>query len=137
MADRRDEAKYKNQDLSLDTDRMVATVMGPDGPIGEVAFEFEVCPTCQGTGTHVNPNIDRQGLSPSEMDPGFREQYFSGAYDQPCNECGGRRVVPSLTPRNAEQEEIVAERRRAKEGARRSREIQRQERRMAMGRGMR
>lgn len=57
---------------------------------------FAVCPTCEGRGSHVNPSIDSQGLSAEDFDedPDFREDYFSGAYDVPCAECRGNRVVP-------------------------------------------
>jgi predicted methyltransferase len=56
---------------------------------------FGVCPTCNGKGHHVNPAIDCNGLTSEDFedDPDFRESYFSGAYDQTCNECGGKRVV--------------------------------------------
>ena len=57
---------------------------------------FEVCGTCQGRGTHVNPSIDAHGISREEFDedPDFRDDYMSGLYDIQCNECQGRRVVP-------------------------------------------
>lgn len=60
--------------------------------------KFEVCPTCKGRGTHVNPSIDSHGLSREDFDedPDFRRDYFSGAYNVDCYECGGRRVVPVL-----------------------------------------
>jgi hypothetical protein len=58
--------------------------------------KFEVCPLCNGKGSHVNPSIDANGLSAKDFaeDPSFAEDYFSGVYDQECNECGGKRVVP-------------------------------------------
>lgn len=61
-----------------------------------VPVEFEVCPTCEGKGHHVNPSIDAHGISADEFyeDPDFAEDYFSGLYDEPCRQCGGRRVVP-------------------------------------------
>ena len=57
---------------------------------------YNVCPVCKGKGTHVNPNIDSQGLTREDFDddPDFRESYFSGAYDMECCECHGKRVVP-------------------------------------------
>ena len=113
---------------------MTATVMGPEGPIGEVPFEYNLCPTCEGKGSHVDPAMDAGGAHPEEMDPRVREEYFSGGYDQVCNECGGRRVVPFLQAKTTEHEEILRERRSVKEKVRRSRDIQRQERRMAHGR---
>lgn len=64
----------------------------------DLPAKFEVCDTCQGKGSHVNPSIDSGGLSREDFDedPGFREEYFSGAYDVPCYGCAGRRVVPVI-----------------------------------------
>ena len=56
----------------------------------------EVCGTCNGKGTHVNPSIDAQGLTREDFDnndPDFQENYFSGAYDVACYECRGNKVV--------------------------------------------
>ena len=56
---------------------------------------YEVCPTCEGKGHHVNPGIDAHGLTAEDLydDPGFAEDYYSGMYDQTCNECHGKRVI--------------------------------------------
>jgi len=80
---------------SLDENRMVAIATLDDEDV-EVPFTWEVCPTCNGKGSHVNPSIDCNGLSASDFaeDPDFAESYMRGDYDQPCNDCGGRRVVP-------------------------------------------
>lgn len=61
-----------------------------------VPCKFEVCNLCDGKGTHVNPSIDAGGLSAEDFaeDPDFREDYFSGMYDIPCNKCSGKRVTP-------------------------------------------
>ncbi len=120
--------------------KMKVRITWGEETLGVVSFEYKVCPTCRGKGSHVNPSIDEHGMSEREMarrGPEFREQYFSGAYDQRCNQCEGENVVPKLTPCGEEEEEIVQEFLRRKESTTRSREIQRQERRMAMGRGMR
>ncbi len=56
----------------------------------------EVCPSCWGTGTHVNRAIDGNGITGSEMDElgdEFFEDYMSGVYDVPCEECNGQNVV--------------------------------------------
>ena len=59
-----------------------------------VPTKYEVCPTCDGHGTHVNPAIDSHGLGAEDFyDEDFAEAYFSGAYDQDCHECNGKRVV--------------------------------------------
>lgn len=61
----------------------------------ELPTRYEVCPLCQGKGTHVNPGIDAHGLTAEDFyeDPDFAEDYFRGRYDQICNECHGERVV--------------------------------------------
>lgn len=70
----------------------------------EVPFKFEVCQTCNGKGSHVNPAIDGHGISPEEFDrdPDFMEDYLRGTYDVPCYECHGQRVVvvPDETTEN-------------------------------------
>jgi hypothetical protein len=65
----------------------------------ERAFKWEVCDVCRGRGTHVNPSIDADhGITAEEFadDPQFKEDYFGGVYDQTCNQCRGKRVVPEL-----------------------------------------
>jgi len=85
---------------SFDGSKMTATVTFEDEDGVEetrtVPIEFSVCPVCEGRGKHVNPSIDCNGLTADDFaeDPDFREDYFSGVYDQTCNECGGRNVVP-------------------------------------------
>lgn len=61
----------------------------------ELPAKFELCGTCRGKGSHVNPAVDDHGLSREdfEEDPDFEEAYFEGRYDVPCHECGGLRVV--------------------------------------------
>ena len=93
-------------DVSDITDPEILTLVTgkPDvpGDDDDVEFEvelpskFEVCGRCEGKGTHVNPNIDGNGLSREdfEEDPDFEEAYFSGVYDVTCEECEGLRVVP-------------------------------------------
>jgi hypothetical protein len=64
----------------------------------EVALHYEVCPTCEGKGHHVNPSIDANGLTASDFedDPDFRREYMSGTYDVQCYGCKGLRVVPEI-----------------------------------------
>lgn len=59
---------------------------------------YEVCPSCNGKGSYVNPSIDAHGISAEEMDedPDFREDYFRGAYDVTCGDCIGHRVVAEI-----------------------------------------
>ena len=49
---------------------------------------WAICDTCEGEGKHVNPNIDRGGISDFD-DPDFEEGYHTGRYDIACNGCGG------------------------------------------------
>ena len=65
-----------------------------------VPCEMEVCGTCGGTGSYVNPSIDASGLTAEDFadDPDFREDYFSGRYDMTCKSCGGNNVVPVAKP---------------------------------------
>jgi len=64
-----------------------------------IPVDMIVCPTCDGRGTYVNPNIDRQGLSYEDFDtnPGFRESYWNGEYDIRCEHCQGANVIPHPT----------------------------------------
>jgi len=79
----------------IDDKRMVA-VVEVDEEEREVPITFEVCGTCDGRGTHVNPSIDAGGLTAEDFadDPDFAEDYRSGVHDVTCYECDGRRVVP-------------------------------------------
>lgn len=80
------------------------TVMDDEGEESEVELPaiFEVCPTCDGRGRHTNPSIDCMGISSEQFDedPDFRDDYFSGRFDVPCNACGGRRVYPAADTSN-------------------------------------
>ena len=103
--DRRDRVRQEGRWYkSLDTSKMMACISyyyeddeGNDVEADvEVPVLFEVCGTCSGKGTHVNPSIDAHGITPEEFeeDPDFKESYFEGHYDVPCYECQGQRVVP-------------------------------------------
>jgi hypothetical protein len=77
----------------------------------EVPGKFEVCPRCEGHGTHLNPAIGEHAYTPEEFHESFdddeAEEYFrrGGIYDVTCEECGGARVVmvPDLERCNTEQ----------------------------------
>jgi hypothetical protein len=63
--------------------------------------KFEVCWSCDGHGSYVNPNLDRGGISPDEMwewGEDFVEGYFNGSFDQICDACGGNRVLEGISP---------------------------------------
>ncbi len=57
-----------------------------------------VCPKCDGSGKHVNPSIDGNGLSAEDFaeDPDFAEAYFSGRYDVSCETCNGNNVIDEI-----------------------------------------
>ena len=58
--------------------------------------KFVLCPTCQGRGTHTNPNIDCGGITASEWyewGPEEQDHYMSGAYDVSCYQCNGEKVI--------------------------------------------
>ena len=61
-----------------------------------IPLEWDTCPTCGGSGRHVNPSIDSHGISSAEFaeDADFTEGDFRGSFDMTCAECNGRRVVP-------------------------------------------
>jgi len=69
-----------------------------------------VCYCCRGKGTHVNPNVDGDGITPEEFDrdPEFLESYLSGVFDVQCEECKGERVLDvvdesKMTPKMLER----------------------------------
>ncbi len=69
-----------------------------------LGFTWEVCGSCDGKGSYVNPSIDAHGITESEMeewDYDEEERYFSGGYDVTCEECKGRRVSPKVTNDNS------------------------------------
>ena len=68
--------------------------------------KYEVCPTCGGQGSHVNPSIDCDGISSEDFDrdPGFREEYMAGVYDVRCYGCDGKRVVPEVDRQRCSKE---------------------------------
>lgn len=77
-----------DEDEYIDVDNLV-----------RIPAHYEVCGTCHGHGTMVNPSIDSNGITQSEMEE-FRENYFAGVYDVTCSECKGRRVVLEPTRTN-------------------------------------
>lgn len=86
---------------TIDTNRMTATIRlideedDEDGTgVVSVKVRYEVCSTCQGKGSHVNPSVDCDGLTADDFaeDPDFADDYMSGAYDVQCYGCHGNRV---------------------------------------------
>lgn len=106
----RNAERYGNRDV--DEKRMVIRWEYEDDE-GETATHefnarFEVCPSCDGKGTHVNPSIDASGYYPDEDEWGFDEDaeygtpYERGVYDVPCGTCAGKRVVLEIDRRVAD-----------------------------------
>ncbi len=94
--------------------------------------KYEVCTRCHGTGSHVNPNVDGNGLSRDDMDelgPEFFEDYMSGVYDVRCEECDGDRVV-AVVDRPRCDPELLAEYDEAEQSRRETDDIYRMERLM-------
>ena len=79
----------------------------------ELPATFEVCPRCQGAGSHVNPAIDGHGITAEEWngpdwDEDSRAMYLSGGYDVPCHRCDGKRVVEVLDRARVDPEILAA-----------------------------
>lgn len=75
---------------------------------------FVVCPTCEGTGTHVNPSIDCGGReSPSDEWYGFPDEdpYLTGVYDVQCFGCAGKNVVARVDESRCTPDQLAAFRR--------------------------
>lgn len=105
--DHRDFASYQDGLFeSIDERRMLGRLF--EGTC--VPIVFEKCHVCEGKGTHVNPNIDRNGITTEEMyerGDEFIEDYANGVYDVPCNLCKGKRVIP--VPASEEGKKIAEE----------------------------
>lgn len=72
--------------------------LGGDAKV-QCESKFEVCPTCNGRGTHTNPSIDCGGITASEWaewDPEEQDYYMSGGYDVTCSHCNGKRVIQTF-----------------------------------------
>lgn len=75
---------------------------GGDFVTHQLPAKLIVCSRCEGTGKHVNPSIDGNGITQSEMaelGEDFREDYMAGMYDVTCSVCLGIRVVPAIDTR--------------------------------------
>jgi hypothetical protein len=86
------------------------TVWTDQGDEVELAIpaKFELCPRCRGAGSHVNPAIDGNGISPEEFrdDPDFEEAYFRGDYDVSCERCEGEKVIKVIDREKATEAEL-------------------------------
>lgn len=61
-----------------------------------VEGKYEVCHRCSGHGTHFKSDLDEnnmlQGMYEDGDDDGI-DSYYSGVFDQTCEECKGQRVI--------------------------------------------
>ena len=128
MNNRLEEVNYFNDHRTRPAKSITATIVDENGHDTEVELptKWAVCSVCNGKGTHVNPNIDCNGLTAENFhdDPDFAEDYFSGVYDQPCNRCHGRtteQIVDrkALTPELAKayEQQLKEEEQQLKEEA--------------------
>jgi hypothetical protein len=108
-----DERKARRGLIDIDPNTKTATIhaaMDGEDEATEVAFDWDVCPTCRGDGTVTDPAVDAGGISGQEMarrGPEFQRRYMNGSYDTECPRCEGRRVVPNLQPQGEEEEAAV------------------------------
>ena len=63
-------------------DDAVSKAWSEDKTLLELPMKRVVCGTCRGTGSHVNPSIDCNGITAEEFaeDPEFAEAYFGGMW---------------------------------------------------------
>ncbi len=105
----------------VDEDRMVIFLTLTDDEGEEVEHElparYDVCPTCEGRGKHVDPNIDASGWYEDEDDShdpwddedgDGRTAYQRGVYDVPCFTCKGKRVVLEVDTRACDPKVLEA-----------------------------
>ena len=73
----------------------------------QLPAEWVVCFRCEGNGKVVDPGVDGDGFTMSEMneDPDFKEDYFSGFYDIECPVCNGRTTVLDFAWDNFNEEQ--------------------------------
>ena len=64
---------------------------GYEEKLVSLPIRFEVCSTCCGRGSTVNPSVDGDGWTREQFDedPDFEESYFNGDYDVTCRTCHG------------------------------------------------
>ena len=107
-------ARYQSEiDAGVDLRKMTFTFEVDDGEGDEptsyvLPVKMEVCPTCQGRGTHVNPSIDAGGITEDsdiwdDVDEYGENNYLSGRYDVTCYTCKGRNVVASIDRKGADK----------------------------------
>lgn len=109
--------------IDVDRGRMRASINNPEADVEEdddrmvvwIPIRYEVCETCGGRGTYVNPSIDADGLTSEDFEEQgeeFTEMYFGGGFDVRCGECQGEKVVPVPTTGDGQRmvDELMSER---------------------------
>lgn len=73
--------------------------------------KMDVCWTCGGKGSYVNPAIDASGLSSDDLydDPDFADDYWGGRYDVTCGTCHGNNTVPVVDEDSFEMKNKIIE----------------------------
>lgn len=69
--------------------------------------KYEVCPTCEGKGSHSNHLGAITGQDLEEMGRDWLDDYMAGHFDKQCERCEGLRVV-SVVDREANTPEVLA-----------------------------
>ena len=95
--------KYYNKEYDANSMTITKTLYNDDEGeefVVEFKARFEVCPICDGHGSHVNPSIDAGGIClggyDHDCDDEFLNDYTNGTFDIACQTCDGRRVVPMI-----------------------------------------
>jgi len=99
----RNAERYGNRDV--DEQKMVIRWEQDDegeAVMHEFPALFEVCPTCEGQGTHVNPSIDASGYYPDEDDDNGYDYEASA-----CGTCHGKRVVLEIDRRASDPDMLA------------------------------
>lgn len=96
--------------------KMIVEYLDADGEVqeGELPCKMEVCPTCEGHGTHLTPSMRDHAYSAEEFAESFDDEeaaeYFQrgGRYDVVCEECHGKNVVKVVDEDSCKSEEQKA-----------------------------
>ena len=108
-------ARYQRDiDAGVDTRSMTFTFEvgeGDESTSYTLPVKMEVCPTCNGRGTHINPSIDASGITEDsdmweDCDEYGENNYLSGRYDVTCYTCKGRNVVASIDRKGADKKAL-------------------------------
>lgn len=82
------------------------TLTTADGTDVQVPAKWEVCPRCQGDGTHDCWEGGMTGDEMAEQGPEFMDDYMNGVYSVACAACGGKRVIAVLDRARATAEQV-------------------------------